>query len=237
MPSPPTLDLPRRTQRRLPPSLRIGFASTALSVVVAVAALLGAPRAARACSCAETNLAARRDAAAAVFEGRVHAITREGNAEVGPARLRVTLEVVQTWKGADSEEIVVTTMSDSAACGVPFEEGRSYLVFATSDEAGALVAGLCGGTTLREQADGDVAALGAGVTPVEVRDAPVQARPAAPSAGGCASCHVGATHARDGAATNGVTTLALGVVAALAAARQKSRTCRRAGAPQRPLSP
>jgi hypothetical protein len=237
MPAFAALRLSQPAQRRLALRLRADIASSAFFVAATVTALLGAPRSARACSCAETDLATRQDAAAAVFEGRVRSIVREGNAEVGPARLRVTLEVVQTWKGADVEEIVVTTMSDSAACGVPFEEGRSYLVFATSDASGAIVVGLCGGTTLREQADADVAALGAGVTPVDVQDAPVQARPAAPGTGGCASCHVGNAGSRGSASTPAHATLAFGIVTALAAARRKIRTRRRAGAPQRPLSP
>jgi hypothetical protein len=171
-----------------------------------------------------------------VFEGRVRAIAREGSAEVGPARLAVTLEVVQTWKGADAEEVVVMTMTDSAACGVPFEQGRSYLVFAASDASGALSAGLCGGTKPREESDEDVAALGAGVTPVDVQDAPARARTTSPGAGGCASCHVGAAFAYADTTSGASSSLALGLIAALAAARRRTRSRRRARAP-RDLSP
>ena len=210
--------------------------SLLLGALVAASAALAAPPAARACSCEPTDLAARSDAATAIFEGRVRAVAREGSAEVGPSRLRVTLEVVQTWKGADAEEVVVTTMTDAAACGVPFEPGRSYLVFAASDGASALSAGLCGGTKPREEADEDVAALGAGVTPVEVEDAPARARTTPPGAGGCASCHIGAASGRARTPTELGALMTVGVLGALAAARRRNRSRRRARAP-RDLSP
>jgi hypothetical protein len=234
----------RPAARRFPLSLHHPFWKRAthllgpllLGALVAASATLAAPPAACACSCEPTDLAARSDAAAAVFEGRVRAVAREGSAEVGPSRLRVTLEVVQTWKGADAEEIVVTTMTDSAACGVPFEPGRSYLVFAASDGANALSTGLCGGTKPREEADEDVAALGAGVTPVEVQDAPARARTTPPGAGGCASCHIGAASGRARTTTGLGALMTVGVLGAFAAARRRSRSRRRARAP-RDLSP
>lgn len=163
-----------------------------LGVALTAAALL--PRPARACTCSPETPEAQLAAATAVFEGRVVSIEREGAPEVGPARLRVTFEVVQTWKAANVERLIVTTASDEAACGVAFEQGRSYLVYAIAGSGGALAAGLCGGTTLRESADATVAALGAGVTPVDITDeAPQASRTATPpGAGGCASCDVGA---------------------------------------------
>lgn len=222
---------PARTPRRRAPRVFLPL----LVVFVVAGTLLAAPSAARACSCEASDVAAHSDAATAVFEGRVRAISRSGDPEVGPTRLTVTFEVVQTWKGADAEVLVVTTMSDSAACGVPFEEGRSYLVFAASGAEGVLVAGLCGGTTLREQADADVAALGAGVTPVNVQDAPARVRPTAPGVGGCASCHVGAVEARRCARIEWVACLV--AVVTLAAARRRTRSRHRARAPRRALSP
>jgi len=204
-------------------------------VLVAVSVTVAAPRTARACSCEPSDLAARRDAATAVFEGRVRAIAREGSAEVGPARLRVTLEVVQTWKGADAEEVVVMTTTDASACGVPFTVGHSFLVYAASDDTGALVAGLCGGTKPREESDEDVAALGAGVTPVDVQDAPARTRATPPGAGGCASCHVGTargpTANADGSPMTAASLMTIGALGALAAARRRIRSRRRARAP------
>ncbi len=195
------------------------------------AGTLAAPRAAHACTCEPTDPQTRYTTADAVFEGRVRAIARLGDPEVGPARLAVTFEVVQTWKAADAEQVVVTTPSDEAACGVRFEVGRSWLVYAASDATGALSTGSCSGTQTREEADENVAALGAGVTPVEVQDAPVRARAAAPGAGGCASCTVAGASPLSGAP------LALGLVALLRAARGRSRRRPRARAARGAVSP
>jgi hypothetical protein len=178
-------------------STNVRFASTLVTAALASAlffATVGAESRARACSCLPGTPESQLTAATAVFEGRVVSIVRRGDPEVGPARLEVTLEVVQTWKAANAERIVVTTASDSAACGVSFEEGRSYLVYAATGDDGALIAGLCGGTARREDSDAAVAAMGAGVTPVDVSDEAPASRPqaAAPGAGGCASCAVGA---------------------------------------------
>ena len=165
---------------------------TVLGAALAGSALL--PRPAHACTCSTETPEAQFASATAVFEGRVVSVEREGAPEVGPARLSVTFEVVQTWKAANVERLIVTTATDEAACGIAFEQGRSYLVYAVAGSGGALAAGLCGGTTLRESADATVAALGAGVTPVDITDeAPPAPRPATPpGAGGCASCDVGA---------------------------------------------
>ena len=165
---------------------------TVLGAALAVSTLL--PRPAQACTCSNETPEAQFAAATSVFEGRVVAIEREGAPEVGPARLRVTFEVVQTWKAANVERLIVTTATDEAACGVAFAQGRSYVVYAIAGSDGALAAGLCGGTALRESADATVAALGAGVTPVDITDeaAPAPRTATPPGAGGCASCDVGA---------------------------------------------
>lgn len=176
-------------------SLRLTTALHAALLLTSLAAMaLATPAEARACSCVTGTPEAHFAEATAVFEGRVLSIVRVGEPEVGPARLRVTFEVVQTWKAANAERLVVTTASDGAACGVAFLEGQSYLVYATAGTDGALQAGLCGGTTLREDADAIVATLGAGTTPVDVTDEAPRTphRATAPGAGGCASCDVGA---------------------------------------------
>jgi len=169
-------------------------ASMLLAAAFFAATMLTESRAA-ACSCLPGTPESQLAAATAVFEGRVVSIVRRGDPEVGPARLEVTFEVVQTWKAANVERIIVSTASDSAACGIHFEQGRSYLVYAQAGDGDALVAGLCGGTALREDSNAAVAAMGAGVTPVDVTDeAPAAAQPqrTPPGAGGCASCTVGA---------------------------------------------
>jgi hypothetical protein len=139
---------------------------------LACAALVTAtPGRARACSCRAATLAERLERADAVFEGRVLSVTRvpppAGRDAPGAGALRAEVEVVQTWKGADRERVTVVTAEAGARCGVELTAGRSYLVFASADED-ALATGLCDGTRLREDAEDDVAALGAGVTPVDI---------------------------------------------------------------------
>jgi hypothetical protein len=112
----------------------------------------------------------------AVFEGRVVAVTHaasHGDREP-PGALRASVEVVQTWKGADRERVVVTTSASGETCGVELEVGRSYLFFATTS-GDLLVTSLCDGTRPREQTDDDVAELGAGVTPVDIEPGPTHA--------------------------------------------------------------
>jgi hypothetical protein len=198
------------------PSLEL----TTLFGAALLAAALSTPNEARACSCSAGTPEAHFAAATAVFEGRVVSIARTGDPEVGPGRLEVSLEVVQTWKAANTERLVVTTSTDGAACGVSFEQGRSYLVYASAGSDGRLVAGLCGGTTLREDADAIVATMGAGVTPVDITDeAPATPRRTlAPGAGGCASCDVGAP-AQTPAAP--VTVLGGALLAAIVVARRR----------------
>jgi len=173
-----------------------------------------------------------------VFEGLVHAVdgTGEGGGDAseggagadgssgpdgalpapGGSRVRVTFEVVRTWKGADAERFEVRTADNSAACGYPFEPGETYLVYADDGDDGAPTTGLCSRTRPVEAAEQDLDVLGAGVVPVDIEGEgagdPSQAAgaaegaesfsgdpspraegspapaPAAPGQGGCAGC-------------------------------------------------
>lgn len=171
-------------------------ATASLSLLVGVVAST-VPAPARACSCAHdapVRLPAHRAFARsdAVFEGRVVDV------EYGPeGDRRATLDVVQQWKGVDHERVVVTT-SERMRCGIPFAVGTSWLVYARriGDE---LTTGSCWRTRPVEEAQEDLAALGAGVVPVDITDADEVEEPAparAPAHGGCASCAVGASRVR-----------------------------------------
>src|SRR5690242_12813550 len=120
--------LPSTTRPPLPSPLRVkregsmssthtavnALAALAFALASAAAALLVPGRAA-ACSCmAPPPPGESRDAAAAVFEGRVLSIT-PGADPTHPTVVR--LAVVRTWKAAATEEITVTTAADSAMCG------------------------------------------------------------------------------------------------------------------------
>ena len=99
---------------------------------------------------------AERDRSDAVFAGRVRSIVRVDYT------LLVQMEVDNSWKGVDEAEIVIRTADNSAACGFPFERGRSYLVYAHADQDGALHAGICSRTARLSDAQADIEALGVG---------------------------------------------------------------------------
>lgn len=107
-----------------------------------------------ACSCIEPpppQEAAQQ--AAAVFTGTVISVTQVGNQQ------EVRIRVEQVWKGAKCGEITILTPLDEAACGISFQSGQSYLVYAERQQ-GKLSTNLCSRTNLTSQAGGDITALG-----------------------------------------------------------------------------
>jgi len=177
------------------------------AVVLISATALWLPSPAAACKCAQPEpVGDAVRAAAAVFEGRVKKLTPLGSSD-----LVVELSVVRTWKGADSEHILLRTRQAAAACGFPFVPNESYLIFARQGPAEANLPGLevlrCGRTKLMTEAEADLAQLGMGVVPVTAHgsDLPPGSEPASsqplahqdgvatqrarPAAGGCASCN------------------------------------------------
>ena len=175
--------------------------ASALALLLALA-----PARASACSCMAQTVDEAIAASAAIFEGRVAAIERRDDG------LHVRFDVVQTWRAANAEHVEVLTAADSAACGFPFEVGRSYLVYAHETD-GALRAGLCSRTRVMEEAGDDRAALGSGAIPVDVTDDPErEPRPRqelAPRGGGCAGCAVGAGNSGGALALATLLTIAL----------------------------
>jgi len=151
---------------------------------------LALPSTALACKCMIGTVEAGREAAAAVFEGRVTAIEHVAPGEgEGGGKNRVTLGIVRTWKGLENKEsIVISTSDSSASCGVTFEPNTSYLVYADGTEAAMEVSG-CSRTRPMADASEDLGVLGAGITPVDVKPAPApESKPAtAPKTGGCGS--------------------------------------------------
>ncbi|MCZ7683547.1 MAG: hypothetical protein M5U28_34125 [Sandaracinaceae bacterium] len=136
--------------------------------------------------------------------------------------MRVTMEVVQHWKGVESERVVVQTAADSAMCGVAFQPETSWLVYATR-EGEALRAGLCSRTARIEEAAEDLAELGAGVVPVDVGEDDEVEEPASrerPARGGCASCAVARRDVDPPA-------LAAALLAVLALLARRQRSCAR----------
>ena len=173
----------------------------------------------QACSCAETDTEEALASAVSIFEGRVMGL--EGG-EVG-GDVRVTFRVVQAWKGDVGEEVTVATSASGASCGYGFELQRGYLVYTYAADGGEHVS-LCSRTRPIEEADEDLAALGAGVTPVTVGSGagsapPSPVRESPPASGGCASCAIGAgARSAEGSIPAGLAVLAL---VAMAASRRR----------------
>jgi hypothetical protein len=94
----------------------------------------------------------------AVFSGEVTHITTNEATRFGG--LEVTMRVNKVWKGALSDEVKVHTAGSGAACGYPFVEGKSYLVYVVQDEADPMRVSLCSRTALLEDAGEDLKFLG-----------------------------------------------------------------------------
>ncbi|WP_179955481.1 MYXO-CTERM sorting domain-containing protein [Chondromyces crocatus] len=98
----------------------------------------------------------------AVFAGKVVGIAKQSSDETVP--LVVKLDVSRAWKGKVGSTVEVRTATSSAACGLYFEEGKEWLIYAGSRE-GSLVASLCSRSKLFDTAAEDVAQLGEGTVP------------------------------------------------------------------------
>ncbi len=119
-----------------------------------------APAKSLACSCiAPAGPLVELGSSDFVFSGVVQSITPI-NAEYGRT-LIVKLQVLSKWKGNLTKEVVVVTADNSAACGYPFEKGRSYLVYGYEHE-NVMQTGICTRTTRLEDADEDLRDLKAG---------------------------------------------------------------------------
>jgi hypothetical protein len=107
------------------------------------------------------------------FAGRVEAV-REG----GDTRT-VTFRVFRAWKGPRERQLTVAT--PAGACGVAFEQGAEYVVFATGTKESLRTDG-CAPTALLAQAGRSVRQLdlhaGYGSNPLRVprAEGPAQAR-------------------------------------------------------------
>ncbi|MEZ4288661.1 MAG: hypothetical protein R3A47_11105 [Polyangiales bacterium] len=125
---------------------------------------------AHACSCMQQSAEQSRDHADVVFEGIVTSISLDGT---GPmAAFDVSFTVQRAWKGNVPANIDVRTASNSAACGIAFSKGESYVVFA-NERNGAFWASLCGGSARTADSAQTIAALGDATVVSAVSEEPV----------------------------------------------------------------
>jgi hypothetical protein len=123
--------------------------------------------AAPACSCALRPVEGQLAESDVVFAGRVlhvgaYAPPLSSTWESAAARVHrpaqpVTLRVTQGWKGAAAGDSLV--VMNVLPCGVHFQVGQRYLVYADRDDAGALATSFCQRSGPLRVARADVAAL------------------------------------------------------------------------------
>ncbi len=135
-----------------------------MKFVVATSALvlflIATPFKAFACSCMVPSAPlVALEASDFVFSGVVKNITPI-NSEYGRTLL-IRMDVLTRWKGDFSKAIVVETADNSAACGFPFQRGKSYLVYGHVYE-NMPQTNICTRTRLLENADEDIADLDEG---------------------------------------------------------------------------
>ncbi len=153
---------------------RVVSGSLLVAVAVACAVLL-APDCASACSCGVRAGASPQELVRgelsysdAVFAGRVIDIDGPPISLSSAAPMTVTFRVSEAWKGAVGETAKVQTAVSDASCGYPFDENKSYLVFAsegTTYGERALEVILCSSTKPLSGSEKALAALGPGSAP------------------------------------------------------------------------
>ncbi|OMF38356.1 hypothetical protein BK133_02210 [Paenibacillus sp. FSL H8-0548] len=127
-----------------------------------------------ACSCAERlTVEAQLSRSDAVFAGRVLEVknNRQSN---GSMTKSARFEVSQTWKGSDDSQIIVHTGQGGGDCGIHFEEGQEYFVYAHPStmygDKELLVTIICDRTAKLSEANEDLAILGEGKAPTNQVD-------------------------------------------------------------------
>ncbi|MDQ4128217.1 MAG: hypothetical protein M3151_09775 [Actinomycetota bacterium] len=144
------------------PKSRIWFLTL---VLTANFLLMGGPHAgeAYACSCAGTrDVGETFEGSDAVFSGKVVKAEEEPPDDVDafPFLGPVTFEVEEAWKGAPESGIVVYGQGPAVSCGIDFEKGETYLVYAHRTD-GRLATDYCGRTKPLSFAGTDVSELNA----------------------------------------------------------------------------
>ncbi len=119
-----------------------------------------------ACSCptmfgTEQELKWKLKTLQAVFSGKVIEINK-----IPQSRdVSVKIEIKEIWKGLLSKEVNISTPDNPSACGVSFEIGKSYLIFASQLDNGDLSTGLCLKNKELEKAAEELEILGEGKKP------------------------------------------------------------------------
>ena len=119
-----------------------------------------------ACSCIMPGTVAEEvERADAVFKGTVIAVDNSDYRAYVFPDVVVTFTVQEYWKGDVLDIVVIHTGQGGGDCGFSFEEGKSYLVYAYTDDNGDLHANICSRTALLSDAEEDLVKLHQGTIP------------------------------------------------------------------------
>jgi len=114
-----------------------------------VFAIFGAPYGVLACSCAGPNpVCSVYWQTPVLFLGhvvRVEHVYDKPPAQdtIGPGQFLTHFEVTKAYRGEPGENVIVRTADQGSACGMGFQEGHDYLVYADKEANGDLVTGHC----------------------------------------------------------------------------------------------
>ena len=73
--------------------------------------------------------------------------------------LQVTMDVGTAIKGTDKSQLILETAATTEQCGVLFQEGQEYLVYAFNGPAETVTTDMCTRTATSEKAAADIKAL------------------------------------------------------------------------------
>ena len=73
--------------------------------------------------------------------------------------IRVTLEVTTSIKAADESPLILETLASQEQCGIPFQTGKEYFVYAYRSPQGGLKTDMCTRTATVAKAAEDMADL------------------------------------------------------------------------------
>jgi hypothetical protein len=136
---PAQLSPPLHRQSRVTALLRLALAA---SFILAIIALM--PATAAACSCMPSTPEESLERSHAAFVGTVvDAVQIERGDSPGPA-VAYAFAVEAVARGARGPQATVVAGVGEAACGITFQIGQRWLIFART-EAGRLATGLCDG--------------------------------------------------------------------------------------------
>ena len=142
----------------------IGFLSTALLVNLVLASTLRVGEAS-ACSCVGVSKPEEQlRSSDAVFWGEAVSVEELDPTSSAPPFLGpVTFDVKEVWKGVSGERVVVHGQGMEASCGLDFDKGKTYLVFAYhvgKGQDGPLETDLCTATSALADVEAAPAVIG-----------------------------------------------------------------------------